>query len=147
MVADGKVDERRIYVIGLSMGGAGTLRALSVDPGLFAAAAPICPSMNGETYAILNNIRSTPVWISAAYVDHQPSRHAYITRACQKLLAEGNVEAHLTIYTQEELAKYGIGCRSDLTMDELLAENHNCWTLTFHNEHGILDWLVSVVKR
>jgi len=147
MISDGRVDERRVYVIGLSMGGAGTLRALSVDPELFAAAAPICPSMNNETYNILNNIRNNALWISAAYIDHQPSRHAYLTRAYQKLLAEGKTEVNLTIYTPEELAKYGIGCRSDLTYTELLSENHNCWTLTLHNEHGILDWLISVIKR
>ena len=53
MIADGLVDRRRVYVTGLSMGGGGTVRILSVDPDLFAAAAPICPSMNGETFMIL----------------------------------------------------------------------------------------------
>ena len=36
-----KVDPNRVYVTGLSMGGAGTLRALSVGSSLFAAAVPI----------------------------------------------------------------------------------------------------------
>ena len=38
---------------GLSMGGGGTIQAVSVAPDLFAAALPICPSMNGESYAQL----------------------------------------------------------------------------------------------
>ncbi len=147
MIADGLVDRRRVYVTGLSMGGGGTVRILSVDPDLFAAAAPICPSMNGETFMILQNIRRTALWISAAYIDHQPGRHAYLFQAYQKLLEDGYTEVHLTIFTPDELAAYGIGCRSDLTQAELLGENHNCWALTYHNEHGILDWLISVVKE
>jgi predicted peptidase len=146
MISNGKVDPKRVYVTGMSMGGGGTLRILSVDPDLFTAAAPICPSMNGETYMILNNVTKTDLWLSTAYIDHQPARHVYLTRAYQKLLADGNIDVRLTIYTPEELAEYGIGCRSDLTYKELLAENHNSWTLTLHNEYGILGWLVSKVK-
>jgi dipeptidyl aminopeptidase/acylaminoacyl peptidase len=85
MIAEGLVDSSRIYITGMSMGGAGVIRTLSVDPGLFAAAAPICPSMNGETYAILNKLPDVPTWISAAYIDHQQARHAYIIRAIQNL--------------------------------------------------------------
>jgi predicted peptidase len=146
MIAAGKVDPRRVCVTGLSMGGGGTLRAMSVDPDLFAAAAPVCPSMNGETYMILGSIRNTAVWVSTAYIDHQPARHAYIAGAYQKLLDDGITEAHMTIYTPEELAVYGIGVCGSLTNTQLLEENHNSWVLTYHNEHGILDWLISVAK-
>jgi predicted peptidase len=40
------VDQNRIYVIGLSMGGMGTLELLWRIPGKFAAAAPICGGVN-----------------------------------------------------------------------------------------------------
>ena len=53
MISDGKVDENRVYLIGMSMGGGGVLQTISVAPDLFAAAVPICPSMNGESYANL----------------------------------------------------------------------------------------------
>ena len=53
MIADGKVNPKRVYVTGLSMGGAGNLRALSVGSDLFGAAVPICPTMTPETYGIL----------------------------------------------------------------------------------------------
>ncbi|HBI71611.1 MAG TPA: hypothetical protein DDY59_00280, partial [Lachnospiraceae bacterium] len=43
MIAEGKVDPKRVYVIGMSMGGGGTINAVSVAPDLFTAAAPICP--------------------------------------------------------------------------------------------------------
>ena len=50
MIEEGKVDAKRVYVIGMSMGGGGTINAVSTAPDLFAAALPICPSMNGESY-------------------------------------------------------------------------------------------------
>ena len=43
MIADGRVDAHRVYVIGMSMGGFGTIKAVSIAPDLFAACAPICP--------------------------------------------------------------------------------------------------------
>lgn len=148
MIADGKADARRIYVIGMSMGGGGTIQAVTTAPDLFAAAAPICPSMNGESYAQLLHWPDVPVWISTAYMDHQHGRHAYLLNAVNKLLGEGRSISDLryTIYLPEELEAYGIGTTPDLTMRELDAENHNSWILTLHNEKGILSWLFSHVK-
>ncbi len=143
MISKGEVDPSRVYITGMSMGGAGVIRTLSVDPSLFAAAAPICPSMNGETYAILNKLPDVPTWISMSYIDHQQDRHAYIVRAVQSLLLNEGREVRLTIFTPKELEEYGIGCHPDLTFKEMLGENHNCWTLTLRNEHCILDWLIS----
>ena len=71
MISDGKVDENRVYLIGMSMGGGGVLQTISVAPDLFAAAVPICPSMNGESYANLLHLPKVPVWITSAYMDHQ----------------------------------------------------------------------------
>ena len=41
-IKEKKADKRQIYVMGLSMGGMGTLEAISRYPDLFAAAVPIC---------------------------------------------------------------------------------------------------------
>ena len=147
LIADGKVDENRIYLIGMSMGGGGVLQTLSVAPDLFAAAVPICPSMNGESYANLLHLPKVPVWITSAYMDHQHSRHAYILNACNKLWLEGRKDVKFTLYTQEELAKYGIGTTEGLTSQEIDAENHNSWILALHNENGILDWMISKQKN
>lgn len=147
MIAEGKVDAGRVYVIGLSMGGGGTINAVSVAPDLFAAAAPICPSMNGESYAQLLHWPRVPVWISTAYMDHQHSRHAYILNACNKLWAEGRTDVKYTMYLPEELEEYGIGSTAGINDKELDAENHNSWILTLHNEKGILDWMISHVKE
>lgn len=147
MIHEGKVDQERVYVIGMSMGGGGVLSTLSVDPDLFAAAVPICPSMNGESYAILNELPEVPTWISTAYIDHQPGRHVYLLEACQKLWREGRTDVHYTMFRPEELQSYGLGVTEGLTEKEIYEENHYSWILVLHNERCILDWMVSHVKK
>ncbi len=146
MVSDGKVDGGRIYVTGMSMGGGGVLKALSVAPLLFAAAVAVCPSMNGESYGELLHLPKVPLWIATAYMDHQPGRHAYLLEACEKLWREGRGDVEYTIFKPEELEAYGIGTTEGLTDKELYEENHNSWILVFHNERGILDWMISHQK-
>lgn len=144
MIQDGRVNPKRVYVIGMSMGGAGAINMVSVDPDLFAAAAPICPSMNGDSYPILANWpEGVPVYITTSYIDHSMSRHAYILKACSKLWDKGRKDVHFDIYTQEELEAYGIIADPRLSAKEILAANHNSWILTLHNEHGVLDWMIS----
>ena len=147
MIAEGKVDPKRVYVIGMSMGGGGTINAVSVAPDLFAAAVPICPSMNGESYAQLLHWPKVPVWVSTAYMDHQHGRHAYILNTCNKLWGEGRTDVKYTIYLPEELEEYGMGNTEGINDKELDAENHNSWILTLHNEKGILDWMISQEKN
>ncbi len=146
LIDEGLVDEKRVYVIGLSMGGGGCITMCSVDPELFAGAVAICPSMNGETYSILRSFPKLPLWIAAAYVDHQKSRNSYILDACSKNWKDGRDDIQFSMLSEEELAKFGIGTNPDLTVRELLAENHNVWIPVLCNERGILDWMVSNVK-
>ena len=145
MIADGKVDRRRVYVTGLSMGGAGTLRAMSVGADLFAAAAPVCPSMTPETFGILKNLTNAKIWISTSYVDHTIYRHKYIVDGILALRDAGNQNAHLTLYSPEELAAYGIATDPDMPLAARFGANHAAWVLTYHNEHGILSWLTEQV--
>lgn len=147
MIAEGKVDHRRIYCIGGSMGGFGTIKFVSSAPDLFAACVPICPSMNGESWPILANFPDVPIYISTSYIDHQVGRHAYILRAVQQLWEKGRKDVKFVMYTPEELAAYGIGTTPNVSTPDLYAENHNSWILTMHNEYGILDWLFSHVKK
>ena len=147
MIDEGKVDPARVYCIGMSMGGFGTIKAVAIAPDLFAACVPICPSMNGESYPILENFPDVPAWIATSYIDHQVARHAYILRAVQKLWEKGRRDIRYTIFTPEELAEYGIGVEKDLTAKELYAQNHNSWILVMHNEYCILDWMFSHRKN
>ena len=142
LVSGGVVDGSRIYLTGVSMGGAGVLRALSVAPGLFAGAAPVCPTMTPETFDILRSLREEKLWISTAYVDHTPDRHKYIVDGVIHLLREG-ADVQLSLFSPEQLASVGIPADESASTDDLLLENHSSWELTYTNEDGILDWLVS----
>lgn len=141
LIAAGKVDKNRVLVTGMSMGGGGTLRALSVGSGLFAAAVPICPTMTPETYDILRGLTDTKIWIAAAYVDHTIYRHKYIVDGILALRDAGNRDAHLTIFSPEELAAYGLGNTPGISLEQKFGENHACWMLVYNGEHGIIDWL------
>lgn len=143
LIAEGKVDADRVYAIGMSLGGAGVISTVSVAPDLFAAVVPICPSMNGDSYPLLANWPSVPVYIASAYIDHQANRHAYILRACSKLWAEGQKDVNFTLFTTEELEKYKIVASSNLTEAQIRSANHKSWILVLHNEYGILDWMIS----
>ena len=146
MIADGKVNPKRVYVTGMSMGGGGTLRALSVGNDLFAAAVPICPTMTPETYGILCGLTDTKIWIATAYVDHTIYRHKYIVDGIMKLKDAGNKNARLTLYSPEDLAKYGIATDPELPLAAKFGANHASWILVMNNEEGILDWLMAQTR-
>ena len=143
MIAEGQVDASRVYVTGMSMGGGGTLRALSVGSGLFAAAVPICPTMTPETFNILKSLVDTKIWVAAAYVDHTIYRHKYIVDGILAIKDAGNPDAHLTIFSPEELAEYGMGVDPQMSLVQRFSENHGCWSLVYSGEKGILDWMVT----
>lgn len=146
MVREGKVDARRIYVTGMSMGGAGTIRAMSVGADLFAAALPVCPTMTPETFSILKSIRR-PVWVTSAYIDHTLYRHKYLVDAVMSLRDSGNNDAHLTLFSPEELEKYDIAVTPELPYSKLFHENHWSWVPTYHDEYGIMSWLLNRVRQ
>ncbi|MDN4480558.1 hypothetical protein [Demequina muriae] len=143
LVHEGRVDRSRIYLTGVSMGGAGAIRALSVNHGLFAAALPVCPTMTPETFGILRSLVDVPLWLSSAYVDHTPYRHKYLVDAVQELQRRGSPHARLTLFAPEQLERYGFATDTSLDAEQLLAENHHAWVPAYHDEDGMLTWLVS----
>lgn len=145
MIKDGRVNPDKVFVTGLSMGGCGTIRAMKVGGDLFVAAAPICPAMIPDTFQTLCSLTEAKIWVSTAYVDHTFYRHKYIVDAIMKLKDAGNRNAHLTLYSPEDFEKYGFSDMS-LPLMERFSENHNAWVLTYNNEYGIMDWLVSQYK-
>ncbi len=58
--AEGQIDTSRIYITGLSMGGFGTFDAIEREPGLFAAAVPVC---GGGDPAKAGTLAKLPMWI------------------------------------------------------------------------------------
>ena len=146
MIAQGKVNGRRVYVTGLSMGGGGTLRAMNVGSDLFAAAVPVCPTMTPETFNILRGLTHSKIWVAASYIDHTLYRHKYLVDAVFALRDAGNNDAHLTLFSPEDLAKYGIGIIPDMPLEARFGWNHTCWIPTYHDEDGIMSWMMNQVR-
>lgn len=111
-----KVDQRRVYLTGLSMGGLGTWTFAASYPARFAAIAPICGFSDSSCAEPLNN---TPIWIFHGDIDDAISvKHAY--KMADALTAAGNM-ARLTVYQ-------GVG--------------HDSWTQTYEDPE-FLAWLLS----
>lgn len=146
LIACGKVDKDRVYVTGLSMGGAGTILCLNTNPDLFAAAVTICPTMAEDTYDILRNLTHTKIWVVCSYVDHWIFRHKYLTDAVNELKEAGNRDARLTIYSPEELAEFGVGDTDDITQAERIAWNHWVWLPVYKGDKGIMSWMLNQYK-
>lgn len=107
------VDARRVYITGLSMGGMGTFEAVYRNPGVFAAALPICGGGDTGHYRKVD----TPFWVfhgtDDAVVDVNYSR-AMVDR-----LKELKVKVKYTEYP-------GV--------------NHNSWDNAF-TEKKFLKWM------
>ncbi|MDX1943810.1 MAG: prolyl oligopeptidase family serine peptidase [Pirellulaceae bacterium] len=111
-----RIDRRRLYVTGLSMGGSGTWSLLAEQPTLFAAAVPICG--RGDA-AAAEKIAQTPVW---AFVgDKDRAELVENNRELAAALKKAGAKAELTVYP-------GIG--------------HDSWTETYDNPK-VYEWLLS----
>jgi predicted peptidase len=108
------IDNKRIYGVGLSMGGFGTWNILKREPDLLAAAAPIC---GGGDKANVDAFKSTPLWVFHGGAD--PVVKPQLSRDMVDAIraAGGSV-----IYTEYE----GVG--------------HDSWTETFNNRL-LWDWM------
>ena len=59
----------------------------------------------------------------------------------------GNNDAHLTLFSPEELEKYDVAITPDLPYPRLFSENHASWIPTYKNEYGIMSWLLNQTKE
>ena len=57
-----RINEKRIYITGLSLGGFGTWTVLGAYPGVFAAALPICSGGSALTKACTIAAENIPIW-------------------------------------------------------------------------------------
>jgi len=107
VISEYAVDEQRIYLTGLSMGGYGTWSLAMAYPNLFAAIAPIC---GGGLSEFTQDLRHVPVWAF-----HGAEDAAVPLQAGQRMVDAlqafgGNVQ--FTVYP-------GVG--------------HDAWTQTYEN--------------
>lgn len=110
-----KVDEDRVYVTGLSMGGFGTWRLAAFTPDRFAAIAPICGG--GEPYWA-RRFSHLPTWAF-----HGAKDQAVPLERSQKMIdamKEKGGEPKLTVYPEA---------------------GHDSWTETYNNPE-FYEWLL-----
>jgi predicted peptidase len=111
-----RIDEDRVYVTGLSMGGAGTWAISARYPGRFAAIVPICGAWMPEAAP---RIGTVPVWTFHGEEDSNISiKH---TEQMEAALKEAGGSVRFTRYP-------GVG--------------HDSWTRTYDNPE-VYDWLLS----
>lgn len=113
------VDESRVYLTGLSMGGYGTWATATLHPERFAAIAPICGG--GQPY-LAHNLKDMPIW----------AFHGTADNVVPVQLSRDMVEAVNSAGGNAKLTEYpGVG--------------HNSWTETYNNEE-LYKWLLSQKK-
>lgn len=111
-----RVDNNRIYLTGLSMGGFGTWDTALEYPETYAAIAPICGGA-GVRFIMAERLQSLPIWIFHGDADTAvPVEHSL---KMEKALKKVGNEVKLTIYE-------GVG--------------HDSWTRTYENP-AFWEWL------
>lgn len=118
--SEGRVDAKRLYVIGISNGGYGTFKMIEYWPNRYAAAIPICGGSDvnaAEKYA-----KNTAVWIF--HGENDKSVLAELSREAYKVLQDEGCEVYYTEYPD-------VG--------------HNSWDPAF-KEPKIFSWLFSKSK-
>lgn len=142
MIVEGKVDQNKIYVVGVSSGGGGVFRFLMQYPDLFAGAIAIAAKDTVADYTDsvdvfkqeLKDLVAIPLWIIHAEgdptTDSRTSKFAY-----QALMELGSTKVHAKLYSDQEMNEmrlYG-GLR------------HWSWAPAF-NDTKLIDWLFNQSK-
>jgi predicted peptidase len=111
-------DRNRLYLTGISLGGAGTWTLAAVRPDLFAAAMPIAGGGNPATMAPA--LKSLPIWVfhGGADMTVSPASDRAMVAAIQ---AEGNPNIKYTEYP-------GLG--------------HNVWDMAY-DDPAVIAWLLA----
>ena len=113
------VDEKRIYVTGLSMGGFGTWDILQRMPNIFAAAIPVC---GGGDTMLAGMIKDIPIW--AFHGDKDPIVKTIRSRDMIAAIKKAGGKPQYTEYKDVE---------------------HNSWTQTYADKN-VLRWLFTQKK-
>jgi predicted peptidase len=111
-----RVDHSRLYVTGLSMGGAGTWSLLSEKPGMFAAGLPICGRVDPDAAAKMTDV---PLWIVVGAKDRKELVESN-QQAAAAIEKAGGKSMKLTVYPDA---------------------GHDSWTETYNNAE-VYEWLL-----
>lgn len=114
-----QVDKNRVYIIGLSMGGMGTYDMVARFPELFAAAIPICGTVNPSRLAAAKNVKFR--------------------------IFHGDADNVVPVEGSREAYKALKGAGAKVEYIELPGVNHGSWTPAF-NHPDFMEWLFKQKK-
>lgn len=124
-----RIDEKRISITGLSLGGGGTWVAAQDYPALFAAVAPVCGGYNSPSKACGIASENLPVWAFHGDSDGivPMSKSINMVNAINNCTPKPSPLAKMTIYP-------GVG--------------HSAWTNAYKNDHtvhnpNVYEWMMS----
>jgi predicted peptidase len=124
-----RIDERRIHITGLSLGGGGTWVTAQDYPKLFATVLPVCGGYNSPSKASNIARENLPVWASHGSVDKIVSMSKTVTmvNAINGCTPKPSPLAKLTIYS-------GVA--------------HNAWSYAYRTDHSlhtpnVYEWMMS----
>lgn len=109
------VDQTRIYIGGLSMGGMGTFESVFRNPGLYAAALPICGGGDVKSYD--KRIKQTVFWVF-----------------------HGAADAVVDVNLSREMVAKLKKLKANVTYSEYPEVNHSSWDNAFA-EPNFLAWI------
>lgn len=115
-----RIDSKRLYVTGLSMGGYGTWDMITRTPDLFAAAIPIC---GGADETLAKHVINIPVW--AFHGDNDGAVKVARSRRMIEAIRKAGGKPEYTEYA-------GVG--------------HDSWTRTYADP-AVMDWLFSQKRK
>lgn len=116
-----RVDSKRLYVMGLSMGGMGTFEAVYRNPKLFAAAIPICGG--GDTIRYDRRVKKMPFRVF-----------------------HGDADAVVSVNNSRAMVRRLKQVKAKVQYTEYPGVNHNSWERAFA-EPDLLTWLFSAKRR
>jgi predicted peptidase len=111
------IDESRVYVTGLSMGGYGTWRLAAAHPERFAAAVPICGG--GEPEKMAAGLRHVPIWAF-----------------------HGAKDQLVPVSESEEMVDAVRRAGGDVRLTVYPDVGHDSWVRAYDNQE-VYDWLLS----
>ena len=111
-----EVDEERIYLTGLSMGGYGAWRLATEEPERFAAMAPIC---GGGIPALAEKLKDVPVWAF-----------------------HGAKDEVVPLKESEDMVNALKACGGQVKLTVYPEAGHDSWTETYNNDE-LYKWFLS----
>ena len=138
LIAEGKADPDRIYVMGNSFGGMSSLEMAEQYPDRIAAVLALCPALNYSPQGMKGLSEVTGIPVTIAQADRDETIPSDVGRTAAKMMTDaGNGQVRLVIYSDEEMEAAGAKHGSEQTYSFHHVE------LAVMEDESYAEWLFS----